>query len=50
MHVWPLFTEGRLSPQLARAFPIQDAEAAFAELASNQVSGKLVLVIDESLA
>ncbi|POA18907.1 NAD(P)H-quinone oxidoreductase [Pseudomonas sp. FW300-N1A1] len=50
VHVWPLFTEGRLSPQLARAFPIQDAEAAFAELASNQVSGKLVLVIDESLA
>ena len=49
-HVWPLFTEGRLSPQLARAFQIQDAEAAFAELASNQVSGKLVLVIDESLA
>ncbi|MNZ78025.1 Phthiocerol synthesis polyketide synthase type I PpsC [compost metagenome] len=50
VHVWPLFTEERLSPQLVRAFPIQDAEAAFAELASNQVSGKLVLVIDESLA
>lgn len=48
--VWPLFTEGRLKPQLAKAFPIKDAEAAFAELASNQVSGKLVLVIDESLA
>jgi len=48
--VWPLFSEGRLKPQLAKAFPIKDAEAAFAELASNQVSGKLVLVIDESLA
>ncbi|MFJ2364346.1 zinc-binding dehydrogenase [Pseudomonas sp. NPDC087697] len=48
-HVWPLFAEGRLSPQLARTFPIKDAEAAFAELATNQVSGKLVLVIDESL-
>ncbi len=48
-HVWPLFAEGRLSPQLARTFPIKDAEAAFAELASNQVSGKVVLVIDESL-
>ncbi|KDN97923.2 MULTISPECIES: NAD(P)H-quinone oxidoreductase [Pseudomonas] len=47
--VWPLFGEGRLKPQLAKAFPVQDAEAAFAELASNQVSGKLVLVIDESL-
>nr|WP_253912043.1 zinc-binding dehydrogenase [Pseudomonas sp. CVAP\ len=49
LHVWPLFAEGRLSPQLARTFPIKDAEAAFAELATNQVSGKLVLVIDESL-
>ncbi|MCU1748389.1 zinc-binding dehydrogenase [Pseudomonas sp. 6D_7.1_Bac1] len=49
LHVWPLFAEGRLSPQLARTFPIKDAEAAFAELATNQVSGKVVLVIDESL-
>ncbi|MGE7963505.1 zinc-binding dehydrogenase [Pseudomonas sp. NPDC089918] len=48
-HVWPLFAEGRLSPQLARTFAIKDAEAAFAELATNKVSGKLVLVIDESL-
>ncbi|WP_137808231.1 NAD(P)H-quinone oxidoreductase [Pseudomonas sp. G(2018)] len=49
LHVWPLFAEKRLSPQLSRAFPIKDAEAAFAELASNKVAGKLVLVIDESL-
>ena len=48
--VWPLFGEGRLSPQLAKTFPIKDAEAAFAELATNQISGKLVLLIDESLA
>lgn len=48
-HVWPLFAEGRLSPQLARTFAIKDAEAAFTELATNKVSGKLVLVIDESL-
>ncbi|MFO2464206.1 zinc-binding dehydrogenase [Pseudomonas sp. 15FMM2] len=47
--VWPLFAEGRLSPQLAKTFPILDAEAAFAELATNQISGKLVLVIDETL-
>ena len=49
-HVWPLFVDKRLSPQLARTFAIKDAEAAFAELASNKVSGKLVLVIDESLS
>jgi len=48
--VWPLFSEGRLSPQLARTFAIEDAEAAFKELATNMVSGKLVLVIDESLS
>ncbi|KAE9648353.1 zinc-binding dehydrogenase [Pseudomonas sp. PB106] len=49
-HVWPLFAEGRLRPQLAKAFAVKDAEAAFAELASNTVTGKLVLVIDESLS
>jgi putative PIG3 family NAD(P)H quinone oxidoreductase len=48
-NVWPLFTEGRLKPQLARSYPIKDAEAAYAELAGNKVNGKLVLVIDESL-
>ncbi|WP_455921309.1 zinc-binding dehydrogenase [Pseudomonas putida] len=48
-HVWPLFEEGRLKPQVARTFPVRDAEAAFAELATNQVSGKVVLVIDPSL-
>ena len=47
--VWPLFAEGRLSPQLAKTFPIEQAHEAFEALASNQVSGKLVLVIDPSL-
>lgn len=48
--VWPLFAEGRLKPQLERSYPIADAEAAFADLASNQVQGKVVLVIDPSLS
>jgi putative PIG3 family NAD(P)H quinone oxidoreductase len=48
-HVWPLFAEGRLKPQLAKTFPITEAEEAFAELATNQVSGKVVLVVDSSL-
>jgi putative PIG3 family NAD(P)H quinone oxidoreductase len=47
--VWPLFAEGRLKPQLQRSFPIGDAQAAFAELASNRVNGKLVLTIDPTL-
>ena len=48
-HVWPLFAEGRLQPRLERSFAAADAETAFATLAGNQVNGKLVLVIDESL-
>jgi NADPH:quinone reductase-like Zn-dependent oxidoreductase len=48
--VWPLFAEGRLKPQLERSFPIADAEAAFAALASNEVQGKVVLVVDDSLS
>ncbi|MBA1235729.1 NAD(P)H-quinone oxidoreductase [Stutzerimonas nitrititolerans] len=47
--VWPLFARGQLTPRLERTFPISDVEAAFAALASNTVSGKLALVIDESL-
>lgn len=47
--VWPLFSEGRLAPQLVGSYPVSDAQAAYEELAGNQVSGKLVLVIDESL-
>ena len=49
-HVWPLFAEGRLKPQLERSFAVKEAELAFAELAGNGVNGKLVLVIDSTLA
>jgi len=48
-HVWPLFTEGRLKPQLQQSFAADQAESAFAKLASNSVNGKLVLRLDESL-
>jgi putative PIG3 family NAD(P)H quinone oxidoreductase len=48
-HVWPLFVEGRLKPQLEKTFAAKDVEAAFAALASNQVNGKLVLRINDSL-
>ena len=47
--VWPLFNEGRLKPQLVDTYPVAFAEAAYAELETNQVSGKLVLVIDPEL-
>ena len=48
--VWPLFESGQLSPQLERTFPIRDAQSAFDTLASNQVQGKVVVLIDESLS
>jgi len=48
-HAWPLFAEGRLKPQLEQSFAAKDVEAAFAALNSNQVSGKVVVVLDESL-
>ena len=48
-HLWPLFTEGRLKPQLEKVFAVKDVDAAFAALASNQVNGKLVLSINDSL-
>lgn len=46
---WPLFADRTLATRLERSFPIGDVEAAFAALASNQVSGKVALVIDDSL-
>ncbi|MFJ4373709.1 NAD(P)H-quinone oxidoreductase [Pseudomonas japonica] len=47
--VWPLFSEGRLQAQLVGSYPVADAQSAFEELAGNQVSGKLVLVVDPTL-
>ena len=48
--VWPLFADKQLSPQLERTFRADQAEEAFALLESNQVNGKIVLVLDDSLA
>jgi putative PIG3 family NAD(P)H quinone oxidoreductase len=47
--LWPLLVDKTLSPRLERSFPVRDVEAAFAALASNQVSGKIALVIDGNL-
>ena len=47
--VWPLFEQGRLKPQLVGTYPVAEAQKAYEELAGNQVSGKLVVVIDDTL-
>src|SRR5690554_6024464 len=44
---WPLFTQGKLLAQVDEVFAWDDADAAFARLASNQVNGKVVLHISE---
>lgn len=41
--VWPLFATGQLDPKVEAVFAMQDAAEAFARLAGNQVSGKLVI-------
>ncbi|WP_236214633.1 NAD(P)H-quinone oxidoreductase [Metapseudomonas otitidis] len=48
--VWPLFAEGRVKPQLEKAFAAADVQLAFDTLAGNQVAGKLVVTLDESLS
>lgn len=47
--VWPLFTTKQVTHNLAKTFPITEAEQAFASLASNQINGKVALVIDDKL-
>lgn len=47
--VWPLLANKTLSPRLEQAFSVDDVEAAFAALATNQISGKLALVINPSI-
>ena len=49
--VWPLFEQGALDPQVDETFAVEDANAAFDRLASNRVSGKIVLIVNkEALA
>lgn len=42
--LWPLFESGQLKPLVARTYTFDQAEEAFAELARDQVVGKIVLV------
>jgi NADPH:quinone reductase-like Zn-dependent oxidoreductase len=42
--LWPLFAEGKLKPMVAKTFEFDQAEKAFAELAADQIVGKVILV------
>lgn len=42
--LWPLFESGQLKPMVARTYAFNQAEEAFAELARDQIVGKIVLL------
>lgn len=42
--LWPLFESGELRPMVAKTFSFEQAEAAFAELAADQIVGKVILL------
>ena len=43
----PLFTSGELKPMVAKTFGFAEAEAAFEELARDQVVGKVILLRED---
>ena len=45
--VWPGLADGSLKPVIHRVYPIQQADAACAEVASNATIGKVVLSVTE---
>jgi NADPH:quinone reductase-like Zn-dependent oxidoreductase len=44
-YVWPKLADGSLSPQVDRVFPIAEADAAHALMASDETKGKVVLKV-----
>ncbi len=46
--LWPLFASGQLQPLVAKTYSFDQAEEAFAELALDQIVGKIVLVADDA--
>lgn len=46
--LWPLFESGQLKPLVAKTYSFDQAEEAFAELARDQIVGKIVLVASET--
>ena len=44
-NVWPRFADGTLKPIVDATFPLADAEAAHARVASNGTFGAVVLTV-----
>lgn len=47
--VWPLFATKQVTHNLSKTFAISEAEQAFTSLASNQINGKIALIINDKL-
>jgi NADPH2:quinone reductase len=45
--VWPMIAEGRVRPVIGAHIPIQQAAEAHRLLSSGQVTGKIVLTVDQ---
>lgn len=49
-HVWPLLENGTVKPPVQETLPLEQAQRAHEILEANEVTGKLVLVVDPELA
>ena len=47
-NVWPMIGDGQVRPIIGAEFPIDQAKAAHELLASGEVSGKIVLLVEDS--
>ena len=49
-HVWPLLENGAIKPPVQETLPLEQAARAHEILEANEVTGKLVLIVDPELA
>ena len=49
-HVWPLLEDGRIATRIHKAVPFEDVREAHRILDANEQIGKVVLIVDPSLA
>jgi len=49
-HVWPLLENGSVKPVIHASFPLAEAASAHELIEANKAAGKLVLIVDATLA
>jgi NADPH:quinone reductase-like Zn-dependent oxidoreductase len=48
--VWPMIADGRVQPVIGARLPIEQASEGHQLLKSGRVTGKIVLIVDDSRA